>query len=48
MTYIIENGYVNVNQDEPFPCHSVPEAREYAFSMLSAENQEKAHRYGLL
>ena len=48
MTYIIENGYISVNQDEPFPSHSVPEAREYALSMLSPENQKKAHYYGLL
>lgn len=48
MTYIINNGYVNVSGDEPFPCHSVPEAREYALSMLSPENQKKAHYYGLL
>lgn len=48
MTYIIENGYYNVNQDEPYPCHSEPEAREYAYDCLTPEEQEKARRYGFL
>ena len=48
MTYAEENGIYSINQDEPFSCHFIPEAREYAFNMLSTEKQKKARQYGLL